>query len=277
MATKDPNEGDGEFDFAPAPKQAPATPAPSPDDGWGVDPPPDAEPPRDDWLIGAREITTASTATPDTTWGIEPSPAERDASRARAESPLGEAGRRTGFTIGTSTARRPEPKRPARNSIRRFALLVAAAAALLIGARLALNALEPDEEPRTPTLVPLLPHAASSDAAPALAAPTDATDATPTDATDATDASDAARLDAALPTVTVEIAPVAANVVRVRDKTLICAAAYECPLVIDLDYDIIASGHRTRRVSGDDLYDRRRSGRMRIVLEPLDRPVRKGR
>lgn len=253
---------DGDFDFAPdaAPPRAPA------DDDWGVDPPADAAPPRDDWLVGAREIVTASTAIDEDTWGVQPSDTELETSRARADGPLGDPGRRSAFAIGhsntPSSARRAAPAAH-KNPITRYALIAAALAALLIGARVVMNLLAAPE-PTPPTIAPPLPL--TPDAAPP--AP---------DAALAAAATDGAPQDAAVPTVTVTLAPVPADIIRLTDKTTICAAARECALPIDIDYEARAPGHRPRLISGDDLYDRRRSGRMRIVLDPLDRPARKNK
>ncbi|MEZ4434412.1 MAG: hypothetical protein R3F65_18575 [bacterium] len=156
--------GDHDFDFAPAapasaptpasaaaPARAPAAPT---DDGWGVDPPADAAPPRADWLVGARELVTASTAAPgEDTWGVHPSDTELETSRARADGPLGDPGRRGAFAIGNTSARRPEPPAPPRSPIARFALIAIAAAVLLVGARVALNLLTAEPAP-APTLAP---------------------------------------------------------------------------------------------------------------------------
>ncbi|MCB9527687.1 MAG: hypothetical protein H6701_04685 [Myxococcales bacterium] len=137
---------------------------------------------------------------------------------------------------------------------------------LLVGARVALTLL-PAEPAPAPTPAPPLP-AADATAPDATAPAAQATDAAPLDA---------APPDAALPTVTITIAPVPADIIRLADGATICAATRECALPIDVDYEARAPGHKPRPISGDDLYDRRRSGHMRVVLEPADRPARKKR
>ncbi|MED6309229.1 MAG: hypothetical protein VX624_04930, partial [Pseudomonadota bacterium] len=70
------------------------------------------------------------------------------------------------------------------------------------------------------------------------------------------------------PTVKVNFVPVEVKVVRAKDGQVICENARVCELEIDTDYRATAPNYELLTISGDDLYDRRRVGRWRRVLQP---------
>ena len=77
----------------------------------------------------------------------------------------------------------------------------------------------------------------------------------------------AAKPEKAKPTVTVVADPGPARFVRADNGTVICASSKRCKLEIDVDYLVRKKGYRPKRISGDDLYDRR-GGSMRAILQP---------
>ena len=72
------------------------------------------------------------------------------------------------------------------------------------------------------------------------------------------------------PTVRVSFVPVEVKVVRAKDGVMICENARECELEIDTDYRATAPNYQLLTISGDDLYDRRRVGRWRRVMQPKE-------
>jgi len=69
------------------------------------------------------------------------------------------------------------------------------------------------------------------------------------------------------PTVLVIADPGPARFARVDTGEVICPSNNRCRLEIDIDHMVRVKGHRPKRLSGDDLYDRR-GGTMRVVLQP---------
>lgn len=213
-------------------------------DGWGVDAPTDADPPK---RPAAAHRVDAPDA-PDDDWGVEPTDAERQAA------PLAPGAQRT-HPLEPAAARTTPAPRATPNRLAAYAL---GAIVLLIGGRIALNALTA-QDPTPARQPPPLTDLAPPDATPARdAALPPVSDALP----------DGERHDARVPLVELAIRPVPADVIRARDRVTICRATHRCALAIDLDYDVIAPGHQPYRIDGDALYDRRRSGRMNIALTP---------
>ncbi len=68
-------------------------------------------------------------------------------------------------------------------------------------------------------------------------------------------------------TVLVTVGPEPARFRRADNDKVICKRARRCRLAIDIDYIVDAPGLRPKRISGDDLFDRR-GGRMRVILQP---------
>ena len=72
--------------------------------------------------------------------------------------------------------------------------------------------------------------------------------------------------------VDVTFSPVAVRVLRIEDGKTVCDGARVCRLPIDIDYRAEHADFEPLHISGDDLYDRRESGRWRLVLQPKAEP-----
>ena len=68
-------------------------------------------------------------------------------------------------------------------------------------------------------------------------------------------------------TVTVIADPGPARFARADTGEVICPSSYRCKLEVDIDHVVKAKGYKPKRISGDDLYDRR-GGKMRAILQP---------
>ncbi|MCB9551867.1 MAG: hypothetical protein H6705_08290 [Myxococcales bacterium] len=198
---------------------------------------------------------------------MHPSDTELETSRARADGPLGDPAAAAPSPSATPAPAAPNPRRPAQEPHRP------------LRAHRHRRRRAPHRRPRRPQP----PHRRAR-ARPHPRPPLPAADATAPDATAPTPPRPPTPPPRRrpprrrrLPTVTITIAPVPADIIRLADGATICAATRECALPIDVDYEARAPGHKPRPISGDDLYDRRRSGHMRVVLEPADRPARKKR
>lgn len=291
LKTLDPALGhDRDFDFStpapagptPIPPAAPARPTPPPDeppprrpppaeDSWGVAPPADEAPPPSagkGWVVGAREMVEASSVGEDT-WGVSVS----DAPPVPQGPALGGMRRdHTGAVVHTvQSARQAPTEAAARSPLATVAVAIAVIAVVLVGARVAMNQLADEEalpEPSVPAALRTEPPIEPAPTADPIV--DDTADAT-TAIADATP--DATAADADLrPRVELAIEPVPGKVVRVADGAVICEASTACPVPIDVDYRVTAKGYQPRDISGDDLYDRRRIGRLRLVLQPVAPP-----
>ncbi len=79
--------------------------------------------------------------------------------------------------------------------------------------------------------------------------------------------------------VDVSFSPVAVTVYRIQDGKTVCDGVRVCRLPIDIDYRAEHADYQPLHISGDDLYDRRESGRWRLLLheKPTPEPRRKRR
>ncbi|MCA9537982.1 MAG: hypothetical protein KC620_03805 [Myxococcales bacterium] len=243
------------------------TPAAAPGDDWGVESP-IAAPPKPagrSWVVDQREFVQASSAPAGESdgWGLTPQQKASAPTPSAARDKPGPAVHRV-----QSAARAPVAAKP-RSPVQ---LMVIAGALLVVGlvaARVILN-MARDEAPLPEPTVPAR-LAATIDAEPPT--PDAAPAAVAGDGGSATDAgSDMQGQGAEGESVVLVIAPEAADVIRVKDKFKICVAARECRVPIDVDYRVVNRNYAPLDITGDDLYDRRTTGRWRVVLPSKEAP-----